>query len=107
MTRWGRAAVLLTLAIVAVGLSGCAMSRGATDVTNAPTGPGTEYPCGIGNVSCFPVDGSHTCCWHGQRCAHDDDGPYCHGDLPSDFADPTTFGARPKRVTRFGEPTAE
>lgn len=36
-----------------------------------PTGPGTDYPCGYYGVSCFPLDGTHTCCRENYSCVQD------------------------------------
>jgi hypothetical protein len=31
-----------------------------------PTGPGTDYPCGINGISC----GNGMCCWRHEECGH-------------------------------------
>jgi uncharacterized protein YceK len=52
-----RAIGLFLLLVVGVALTGC----GGTLLT-PKTGPGTPYPCGYFGTSCYPFDGTHTCC---------------------------------------------
>lgn len=87
----------LSVIVVALTSAGCAPSEYITP----PTGPGTPYPCGYTGVWCFPVDGTHTCCWQHSSCRQDDDGPYCHTEQ-YDPSDPINLGA-PRRKLRFAE----
>jgi len=46
-------------AVTAVAVIAC-----AGPAIEAPTGPGTDYPCGVWGISC----GSHMCCDEGDAC---------------------------------------
>lgn len=58
----------------------------ACDVVNPPSGPGTEYPCGIQGKVCP----NSMCCWRGDDCGGDIGCPagYCCFN-----GDDTAFGA--------------
>jgi hypothetical protein len=59
--------------------------------TNPPTGPGTDYPCGLQGHSC----GNHMCCWLDEDCG---------GQNPS--ADgKTAYGCPAKMCCYNGEDT--
>ena len=68
----------------------CAMLRDGNPATTPKTGPGTDYPCGVGGILCP----DHTCCAKGGECVEDDGGPYCQYVNPDDFSDPTMLRRR-------------
>lgn len=56
--------VLVVVTFLLAGLTGC-----GGRIPGAPTGPGTDLPCGAIRVSCFPFDGTHTCCREHHICS--------------------------------------
>lgn len=86
--RWP---LLITLPVVLLLSSGCAMLSGETKVTNPATGPGTDYPCGYDGMLCTDTKPA-TCCNLGF-CANDGE-PYCDQRPPDDPMDPNNFGVR-------------
>lgn len=40
-------------------------------LTNPPTGPGTEYPCGVWGVTCSVSSANAMCCAEGEICGYD------------------------------------
>jgi hypothetical protein len=72
-----------------------AVSCVSIPLLQVPTGPGTEYPCGIDGVVCLDVNGNpnHKCCGENEVC-----GGTAFSGCPADsccFTGPSdTFGAR-------------
>lgn len=52
-------------------------------VLNPPSGPGTEYPCGLQGKVC----GNNKCCWRADNCGGEAGCPagYCCFDTNKDF----------------------
>lgn len=76
-----RAFIIVTCAIVV----GCHAT-----ILTPPTGPGTDYPCGLYGVECS----NHMCCGEGFACGVDD--PTCPAGMCC-YVGPDEVRMRPQR----------
>jgi hypothetical protein len=88
MSIGGRIMLRHILTVLAVGLTGCG-------ILQVKTGPGTDYPCGVGGVVC-PEE---MCCFENSMCGNGGNG--CPADSCCYTGGNGEFGAKPpvKKLT--------